>query len=73
MPGPYIDAHIAMTGTRAPFDARHEVNILVEIGATAPRDAAPGPDGAIPVVVFLEGILGEMLEQGDVGRGDRAE
>lgn len=68
MPGTYIGAHIAMTGTRAPFDARHEVNILVEIGATAPpRDAAPGgPDGAIPVVVFLEEVLGEMLEQGDV-------
>ena len=66
MPGAYVDAHIAKTGARAPFEARHEVNILVEIGATAPRDAVPGPDGSIPVAAYLEEVLGEMLEQGDV-------
>ncbi|WP_421701416.1 FAD-binding oxidoreductase [Aliiroseovarius sp.] len=66
MPGAYVDAHIAKTGARAPFEARHEVNILVEIGATAPRDAVPGPDGSIPVAAYLEEVLGEMLEQGGV-------
>lgn len=49
-----------------PFSRRHPVNILVEVGATAPRDAEAGPDGAIPVVDLLEGILAEMMEEGMV-------
>ncbi|WP_300519917.1 FAD-binding oxidoreductase [Aliiroseovarius sp.] len=66
MPGAYIDAHVAHTGARPPFDVRHDVNILVEAGATAPRDATPGPDGSVPVVSHLEEVLGEMLEEGTV-------
>lgn len=66
MPGAYVDVHMAMTGARAPFADRHETNILVEVGATAPREALPGADGAIPVVANLEEVLGDLLEQGDV-------
>jgi FAD/FMN-containing dehydrogenase len=51
---------------RLPFDRRHDTNILVEIGATAPRDAEPGPDGTLPVVALLEATLAEMIEEGAV-------
>ena len=63
----YIDSHLKlMKGAREPFDDKHEINILIEVGATADRDATPGPDGTIPVVRMLEETLGEMLEAGQV-------
>jgi FAD/FMN-containing dehydrogenase len=40
------------------------VALLVELGATAPRDAIPGPDGQPPVVTLLEETLAAMLEEG---------
>ncbi|MBC7479127.1 MAG: FAD-binding oxidoreductase [Pseudorhodobacter sp.] len=51
---------------RLPFDRRYDTNILVEIGATAPRDAEPGPDGTIPVVALLEQTLSDMIDEGAV-------
>lgn len=44
----------------------HDVDftILVELGATAPRDSAPRADGSIPVVDLLETTLMEMIETG---------
>ncbi len=51
---------------RLPFDRRYDTNILVEIGATAPRDAEPGPDGTLPVVALLEQTLSDMIEEGAV-------
>lgn len=51
---------------RQPFTPRQEVNILVEIGAAAPRDAVPDAAGVVPVTALLEGILAEMLEAGAV-------
>ncbi len=67
MPASYIDAHLAHDpAARAPFDARHEVNVMVEVGATAARDATPDADGAVPVARLLEDILGEMIEAGTV-------
>jgi FAD/FMN-containing dehydrogenase len=47
-----------------PFERVHEVAILVELGATAPRDALPGPDGAIPLMTLMEETLAEMMEEG---------
>ncbi|MGB3313690.1 MAG: FAD-binding oxidoreductase [Albidovulum sp.] len=47
-----------------PFAEIHDITILVELGATAPRDADAGPDGAIPLTGLTEGILGDMLEEG---------
>src|SRR5690606_32693333 len=36
MPAAYIDTHLQVrAGARAPFDERHDVNIMIEIGATA--------------------------------------
>ncbi len=51
---------------RAPFEIPRDVNILVEVGATAPRDAAPGPDGSVPLVGFLEQTLAALMEDGAV-------
>jgi len=51
---------------RQPFATRHAVNILVEVGTTAPRDAIPGPDGAVPLVDVLEQALAEMMAEGAV-------
>ncbi|RVT87385.1 FAD-binding oxidoreductase [Rhodobacteraceae bacterium CCMM004] len=67
MPGHYIDAHLAhVDGARPPFAERHEVNVMVEVGATAPRDATPSDDGSLPIVGYLEDVLAEMIEAGTV-------
>ena len=49
---------------RQPFTPRQNVNILVEIGATAPRDATPHTDGTLPVTALLEQVLGDLLQDG---------
>ncbi len=65
MPRHYVEQHLAkIKGARAPFDEMHEVNLLVEIGAIAERDAAPGPDGSVPVAAHLEEVLALLLEEG---------
>jgi len=67
MPGSFIERHLALhPGARAPFDAPHAVNIMVEIGATAMRDAEPGPDGVVPIVTYLEQVLAGLMEEGAV-------
>lgn len=67
MPANYIDEHMAHDPkARAPFDQRHDVNIMVEIGASAPRDCELNADGSLPIVETLEGILGEMIQSGHV-------
>ena len=65
MPRSYIDAHLArIAGARPPFARAHDVNILIEVGATARRDATALPDGSIPVVNHLEETLASMLQDG---------
>ncbi len=49
---------------RPPLGAEHPVTILVEIGATSPRDATPGPDGLLPVVAALTSALETMAVDG---------
>ena len=67
MPGTYIDAHLTRyPEARRPFDARHEVNVLIELGAVAARDSTPGPDGTVPIAAQLEQALMEALEAGAV-------
>ena len=65
MPRAYMDAYAALRPeAQAPFAEPHAVNILVELGATAPRDAAPGPDGSVPLSGLLEDALGTLFEEG---------
>ncbi|MDQ2095854.1 FAD-binding oxidoreductase [Rhodalgimonas zhirmunskyi] len=67
MPRSYIDSHLAVIeGAREPFDAPHNVNILVEIAATAPQDATPGADGTTPLQAHFEELLAEFYETGAV-------
>ena len=49
---------------RQPFTPMPDVTILLEIGATAPRDAMPDDDGSLPVVTQLESTLADMLAEG---------
>ncbi|GAA4222237.1 FAD/FMN-containing dehydrogenase [Sagittula marina] len=65
MPRAYIETYTKMhPEAREPFDTGHDVNILVELGATAPRDTTPGPDGAVPLSSYLEEVLGGLFEDG---------
>ncbi|MFT5648756.1 MAG: FAD/FMN-containing dehydrogenase [Yoonia sp.] len=67
MPRDYINGHLALNKTaKPPFDAAYDVNILIEVGATAPRDAQPQPDGSIPITTLLQDTLGDMLTDGTV-------
>ncbi|WP_136636022.1 FAD-binding oxidoreductase [Pseudooceanicola onchidii] len=65
MPQSYIDDHVALNPAhKAPFDGPHPVNILIEVGALAPKDCAPDDTGEIPIVSHLEEILVRYLEDG---------
>ncbi len=65
MPRAYIERHIThIDGARAPFDRLHDVNIMVEVAATAPRDAMPTNDGSVPVVSNLEAELADAMDEG---------
>lgn len=67
MPRHHIEIHRQIhPSAREPFDAPYEVNILLEVGATAPRDCTPGADGQIPVTAYLEEVLAQMFEEGAV-------
>ena len=67
MPASYMQRLAqARPDIRLPFERRYDTNILVEIGATAPKDATPGPDGKMPVTALLEATLAAMIEEGTV-------
>ncbi|WP_136440778.1 FAD-binding oxidoreductase [Pacificoceanicola onchidii] len=64
MPRRYVEEYARLhPEARLPFDDQYDVNILVELGATAPRDVEAGPDGQPPIAGALEEALGEMLER----------
>lgn len=67
MPKIYVERHLEIyPDARAPFEKMYDVNILVEIGATAPRDSALREDGQISIVAFLEETLATLFEEGAV-------
>ncbi len=47
-----------------PLGYDHDVTILVELGAVAPRDVDPAEDGSVPVVRLLEDTLATLIEEG---------
>jgi FAD/FMN-containing dehydrogenase len=65
MPASYIERLVQVRpDVGAPFAARYPVNILVELGATAPHLCEAGPDGGVALTGLLEGVLAPMMEQG---------
>ncbi len=65
MPASYIAQHMAVIKTaKQPFAQVHDVNILIEVGATAPRDATLQDDGSVPIVTLLEETLAQMMDDG---------
>jgi len=49
---------------RPPFEKSHDVNILVELGARAPRDVTPDEAGEVPLCAHLEAVLAGLYEEG---------
>lgn len=66
MPGVYIDQLARLHPTMRRPLARHDVTLMLEIGASARRDAEPGPDGLAPVTAYLEELLATEMEAGRV-------
>jgi FAD/FMN-containing dehydrogenase len=67
MPRSYIDGHLALhKDAKPPFDTAYDVNILIEVGATAQRDATPAPDGTVPIAALVEDTLAALLDSGAV-------
>lgn len=57
MPRNYIDVHMArVDGAREPFEAHHDINLMIEIATTTDMDIAE----------TLLGIMGDMMEHGTV-------
>lgn len=48
------------------LDRIHPVTILVELGATAPRDTTPDADGSLPLRSLLTGALQSLIEDGTI-------
>lgn len=67
MPRAYMEAlERVLPEMRPALTGSHEVNVMLEIGATAPRDATPNADGSLPIVAYLEEVLADELEVGRV-------
>ena len=67
MPKPYIDRHLERAqGAKPPFDTDYDVNVMIEVAATAAKDVTPGDDGTVPIVGLLEDTLAAMFETGRV-------
>lgn len=45
---------------------RHDINILVEIAATAPRDSTPDAAGEVPLTALLETTLATLMDEGAI-------
>lgn len=65
MPAAYHVAYETLYPTASfPLAQRPEISVLVEVGATASQDAAPGEDGVPPVLAQVQDRLAQMMEQG---------
>jgi len=65
MPACYMERlALCRPDLRQPFAKTYPVALLIELGATAPRDATPLADGSLPIVNLLERTLAGMLDEG---------
>lgn len=49
---------------RAPFEKPYDINVLVELGARAPRDITPDATGQVPLSAHLDSVLAGLYEEG---------
>lgn len=67
MPRLHIETYLQLhPGSREPFDAPHEINIMVEIGAMSEADTTPDDTGALPIETLLETELVALFEGGSI-------
>lgn len=67
MPARYFETYAMLyPDDRAPFETPQAHAVLVEIGATGDRDAAPHPDGGTVISNLLESVLARRFEDGSV-------
>ena len=65
MPAAYFDRYLQFVpGATLPFEVNHDVNILIEVGATSDADALIDETGQSPVATRLEKALEAMFEKG---------
>lgn len=63
----YITDYLTMyPKARTPFADAHDINIMVEIGATTPSLTDVKPDGTVPLISLLEETLAPMMEDGRI-------
>ncbi|MEJ6396969.1 FAD-binding oxidoreductase [Yoonia sp. 208BN28-4] len=67
MPRSYIDRHLERkSDAKPPFDTDYDHTVMIEVGATADKDAKPDANGEVPVKLLLETTLATMFESGRV-------
>lgn len=67
MPASYIETHLKkISNSRPPFDNKHEVNIMLEIGTTNPKEGLILKNGKNKLIENLEETLANLLETGDL-------
>lgn len=67
MPKSHLECYYRLHPELTPvFETMPEHAILIEVGATAPKDATPDDTGQSPVSQRLEQALGDMFETGEV-------
>ncbi|WP_454268429.1 FAD-binding oxidoreductase [Roseovarius sp. MBR-51] len=49
---------------RLPLEKSYDINVLVELGARAPRDVTPDAAGEVPICAHLETVLAGFYEEG---------
>ncbi len=65
MPRLYIEQHLKHDpAAREPFGSAYDVNLMVELGATSPKDTTEDEDGSVPIVERLMSMLMDMMEEG---------
>jgi len=66
MPDAYLQEQERHSGQPPVFAARHAVNLLIELGDTAPDAAQPDAQGRVAIAQHLESALEGAFERGDI-------
>ena len=67
MPKNYIETHLQrVPNARSPFDKLYDINIMLELGTTLPKDGVLQPNGNNRLTEDLEETLSELLVSGEI-------